>query len=123
MPSDQHGIFHHICIWRGFVLAAPMMAWGLWCVTTQWSLLPYGAYRLGIHGFKELTGWPAVVLGVGWLGAGFALHAHYIWGCIELAPLRLAGQLGTLVGVFAFIIGFGGTLIWFAWDFVFGFAA
>jgi len=116
VPRDEHGIFHHICIWRGFVLAAPMIAWGVYCLVTQWSLMPYSFGPYGGGGIEEVTGWPAIGLGIAWLGGGFALHARYFWGCIDIITTRVVGQLGVLIGTLAIILGFGGTVLWFAMD-------
>lgn len=101
--------FGHVAWWRGFVIAIVVLVVGVHSIVTQHTYLPGAGRAYSSVGMQELNGVPAVVMGVGWLGAAIALHSHFFWGRVE--PIwRIAG-IGTIAGILMIIGGWGGAFV------------
>jgi hypothetical protein len=64
----------HINIWAGIVIPVLIAAYGLRCIITRTAALPADP-----HGWLRLLGRDAMAMGLGWLMAAWALHAHFVW--------------------------------------------
>ncbi|MDY7108549.1 MAG: hypothetical protein SYC29_07910 [Planctomycetota bacterium] len=64
----------HINFWGGILIPVLIAAYGVYCIVTRTALLPADPYD-----WLRLLGRDAVVMGLGWLMAAWALHAHFFW--------------------------------------------
>ena len=104
--------FRHVCVWRGIVIPYVPLSFGMYAIVNQHTLLP-GAGRYGWSfstNLLPLDGWPAISMGIAWLGLAFALHVHYFWGRVD--PVWRISLLGVIVGIVAVVVGWGAALFW-----------
>jgi YHS domain-containing protein len=99
--------FGQVSLWGGMVAPIIPLIIGLNAVITEHTLLPGGG-RYGGRPMR-LDGWPAVSMGIAWLGLAFVLHMNFFWGRVKTI-WPLAG-FGVVVGVIAIIVGWGTALI------------
>lgn len=89
-------------VFGGMMLPLLLGLGGVYCIVTQRGILIGQLWH-------KLNGLPAVALGVACLGAGIFFHAHYFWGPVSRLPIVF--DLGRIIGVSVFILGFG-YVIW-----------
>ena len=91
----------HINFWAGIVIPVLIAAYGLRCIITRTAALPADG---GGPGWLGLIGRDAVVMGIGWLMAAWALHAHFFW--CRLPRLWPIAEVLKWPGIAAMVIAF-----------------
>jgi hypothetical protein len=102
----------HINVWGGILIPVLIAAYGLWCIITRRAGLPAGP-GAGVSGSWTVIGRDAVVMGVGWLMAAWALHAHFFWCRLpRLWPIaEVLKWLGVAAMAAAFIYVYWGLVL------------
>jgi hypothetical protein len=87
----------------GVIVPVFILIYGLRC-----CILQKAVFEGGRSGSLELSGMPAVFMGLSWLSAAFFIHFHYFWSAVKrlcvYADFAKTIALLCLIGTFGYVV-------------------